>query len=540
MTEASQAPSSPRSAPRNLLKRVETHVRLYSHLDNFSVSSSSTSLRLRKPTESGGTPQSQSNAGSWTSSFDATRIHRGTPTSQFYEEVIAPCVTNCTSGQSYLFLTTGPPESGRSQTLYGSPHHSEKGLIELTAEDLLRRVAMRQKVLLQASASADKENAGTLPYSSASTAQEEPPSGNMVVTYASFTTMGDVITDTITGEAVQLEEFPPPLGLVPLPEVRLLEDARSAVVLPQTKQSEMSCIVQFYVYAPVGGSGRRSMATLTFVDVTAFRAPLSRELQHLIHTVQAVAGTAPEGSGDANFKNARLTTLLEPALQGYVTLVSITTISGRPEMYDATKAALQFTQDLGAIHQVLILIHIQNPRWFMESAQGIEALRTVREKARLESYSRGVYDYYKTASKWLLENVDNVDTQLERILEETDTVRRGIASEVSGQYRELQARVEEEDKELQEEVRCANTIEQRCEELTARLHEMETSMVRLEQQASQGDVSCGRKISEIQVELSGLESANSTLIEERRRLEKESTIYAQKVDELQGMLNAYA
>ncbi|EPY24277.1 hypothetical protein AGDE_12428 [Angomonas deanei] len=399
---------------------------------------------------------------------------------------------------------------------------------------------MRQKVLLQASASADKENAGTLPYSSASTAQEEPPSGNMVVTYASFTTMGDVITDTITGEAVQLEEFPPPLGLVPLPEVRLLEDARSAVVLPQTKQSEMSCIVQFYVYAPVGGSGRRSMATLTFVDVTAFRAPLSRELQHLIHTVQAVAGTAPEGSGDANFKNARLTTLLEPALQGYVTLVSITTISGRPEMYDATKAALQFTQDLGAIHQVLILIHIQNPRWFMESAQGIEALRTVREKARLESYSRGVYDYYKTASKWLLENVDNVDTQLERILEETDTVRRGIASEVSGQYRELQARVEEEDKELQEEVRCANTIEQRCEELTARLHEMETSMVRLEQQASQGDVSCGRKISEIQVELSGLESANSTLIEERRRLEKESTIYAQKVDELQGMLNAYA
>ncbi|EPY25875.1 hypothetical protein STCU_06433 [Strigomonas culicis] len=363
----------------------------------------------------------------------------------------------------------------------------------------------------------------------------------MTVTYAAFTTRGGAMVDTVTGAPVRLEEFPPPLGHTPLPDVRLLEDAAKAVVLPEKKHLDTSCVIQFHVYAPVDGSGRRSMATITFVDVAAFRLPLCRELQHLTTTVQRVAGVAPAmDGGDAQFKETKLTTLLEPALQGYVTMVSITTLSGRPDLHEAACAALQFAQDVSRVHQVLMLVHLQTPRWFFDAARQVERLREERGRLMEEHYARGVHAYYTTARQWLEQHVCDVDGRLGRLLHETEEVRRGIAAEADAQHQELRAQAGQEEVAYQADAQAASAA---AAESARRLDErqrLEDAIAALERQLTEAELESGHHVSEMRLEVAALEAQAASRGQERQQAEKEAALYQHKAAELQRVLAAYA
>ncbi|RNF16035.1 uncharacterized protein Tco025E_05316 [Trypanosoma conorhini] len=499
----SPTPGSPRRpAVKNILKSVESHVRLMSHLEHTATSSSYTSLRLKN---------AQTDA--WSDPFNVTRVHRATPTDIFYQEVIAPCVSNCLAGQSYLFLVSAPCESGRSQTLYGSPHHSEKGIIELAAEELLRRVVG---------------------------AADGPETGGprATVTHSAFIARGSQLLETLSGEPVPVVEFPPPLGATALPQMRLLGSAPSAVQIPAKKHMDTSCIVQFQVYASVDASGRRSMATLTFVDVAAFRPPHCGEICHLVETVRRVAGLS--SAGDPGFKQTKLTTLLEPALVGYVTLVSITTISGRQDLHEAACDALRFAESLGRIHQVLMLVHINTPRWFLDAAERLEDLRMQRERILSEQHARGVYDFYRAAAKWLSEHVSDVDGAFDRLLEETEDVRQEVAREVEAQTADLQARIKAEQQECAaqlERTRATHAVTTSQLETVKRLDE---TIAGLDQQLTQGDFYGDHKISEMRIEISTLENETNMHRQELTQLEKEERLYASKYQEVVGVLDKYA
>lgn len=363
--------------------------------------------------------------------------------------------------------------------------------------------------------------------------------GGLTVTYSAFITRGTQLLETVSGEPVRCEEFPPPLGLLPLPTMRLLESAEAAVVIPQRKHVDTSCVVQFQVYAPVDGTGRRAMATLTFVDVAAFRLPLCKEVSHLVETVRRVAGVSAEG-GDPGFKETALTTLLESALVGYVTLVSITTISGRPDLQPAACASLQFAADISRIHQVLMLTHINTPRWLFETGQNLEQLRVQRERIVQSAYSRGVYDYYQRASHWLLTHVNDVDGGLSRLLEETEEIRTQVAKEVSAQTAELQEHIQHEEATCRREVEAARVAYGATAEQFEEVKRLDESIATAEQQISQNDLQNGQRISEIRLAISALEAKTNNRRQAQQQLEKESRLYSLKTGEVAGVLAQYA
>lgn len=548
------------NAVKNILKGVESHVRVMSAVERTAASSSCTSIRLQKPDgeesassdhkgSSSSPPSSQASgttAGGWSQPFNVTRVHRGGATSRFYEEVVAPCVSNCTSGQSYVFLVNGPPESGRSQTLYGSPHHNELGLVELAAADLLERMASSGKVIMRNHRDGgNKENdQGGAPSGHGNANGREEGSevamtGGITVTYSAFTTRGSKMVETETSEAVPLVEFPPPLGFVPLPQMRLLEDASRAVLLPERKHVDTSCVIQFHVYAPVDSTGRRSMATLTFVDLAAIREPLCKEVAHLIETVERVAGVAA-GGGDPNFKETKLTTLLEPALVGYITLVSITTISGRPDLYDSSCTALRFANNISRIHQVLMLTHINAPRWIFDTGVSLEQLRMQREQLLAEHYRRGVYDYYETAKQWLRTNVGDVDGSVAHLLSETASVRKDVAREVEEQSKALQANIETEEANCRAEVDAARTAYDATSQQFEEVRRLDETITDLQQKISQTDMQSAQRISEMRLEISALEARANNQRQQMQQVEKEMKLYVLKTGEVSDTLNKYA
>ncbi|KEG10355.1 hypothetical protein DQ04_03831050 [Trypanosoma grayi] len=320
--------------------------------------------------------------------------------------------------------------------------------------------------------------------------------------------------------------------------MRLLDSSSGAVQLPAKKHADTSCIVQFHVYAPVDASGRRSMATLTFVDVAAFRPPHCGEVRHLVETVRRVAGLS--SGGDPCFQQTKLTTLLEPALMGYVTLMSITTISGRPDLHEAACDALRFAETLSRIHQVLMLVHINTPKWLMDTAEKLEDLRMQRERILSEQHARGVYDFYRTANKWLVEHVSDVDGTFNKLLEETESIRQEMAHEVEGQTKSLQASIEEEQKQCAaqlERTRAAHAVTTSQLEAVKRLDE---NIAALDQQLAQGDFYSDHRISEMRIEISTLESETSMRRQELTQLEKEERLYGSKYAEVVDVLDKYA
>nr|CCC91610.1 conserved hypothetical protein [Trypanosoma congolense IL3000] len=495
--------TSPRPAVKNILRSVESHVRLMSHLENTSTSSSYTSVRLR-----------DSKSDNWTGPFNVTRVHRGTSTINFYQEVVAPCVENSLAGQSYLFLVSGPCESGRSQTLYGSPHHSTKGIIELAAEDLLR--------FIDGNAARDGDNCGR---------------GQPTVTHSAFVTRGSHINETTTGEPVPIVNFPPPLGPTALPRMKLLESAAAVVQIPELKHMDTSCIVQLQVYVPVDSLGRRSMATLTFVDVAAFREQQCSEVRHLIATVSRVAGVA---SGDEpGFDQRKLTALLEPALMGYVTLVSITTISGRDDLYEAACAALRFAETISRIHQVLMLVHINTPKWFLETAEKLETLRLQRGKVLGDHHARGVCDYYFTVANWLAQHVGDVDGTFDKLLEEVEKIRKDLAVDVGEQTKTIMARLQEEQKQCATQLERTRAVHSEIALQLDKLKRMDETIATLTQQGTQRDVLNDQKISEICIEVASIENETNMHKQELIQLEKEEKLYGSKCGEVLAVLDKY-
>lgn len=566
---SSSSATNAQSVVKNILKSVESHVRIMSHSDRISISSSSTALRLRLPEagEDGSSPtatpvpsqysqrdntggdasplSSQGGVPGWSPPFTATRIHRAGSTARFYDDVIAPCVSNCTSGQSYLFLVNGPPESGRSQTLYGSPHHSEVGLVELTAADLLRRMSSSGRVIMRGHRDLqNKENdnggseVGDNGNGGGGGGATPATTGGITVTYSAFTTRGSKIMETETGESVPLVEFPPPLGLLPLPTMRLLEEAGKAVLLPERKHVDTSCVIQFQVYAAVDSSGRRSMATLTFVDVAAIREPLCREVAHLIETVERVAGVTGDG-GDASFKETKLTTVLEPALVGYVTLVSITTISGREDLYESTCAALRLANTISRIHQVLMLTHINAPRWLFDTAAGLEQLRKQREQLMTDHYARGVHDYYQCVSRWLMKNANDLEGNIEHLLNETASVRKDIAAEMDSQSKKLGEQIEKENTSCRGEMESARLAYEATSRQFDEMKRLDESIAAVEQKISQTDMQSGHRISEMRIEISALEAKANSCHQQLQQLEKEMKLYVLKTGEVGATLEKY-
>ncbi|KPI84508.1 hypothetical protein ABL78_6443 [Leptomonas seymouri] len=563
----STSPQPQQNVVKNILKSVESHVRVMSAVERTATSSNCTSIRLQKPDDDGGAsvvstpdpkgssssqPSSQSTAnaggggGGWSEPFNVTRVHRGGTVNRFYEEVIAPCISNSTSGQSYVFLVNGPPESGRSQTLYGSPHHHELGLVELAAADLLERMSSSGKLIMRnhRDGGGNKENDSSKPQGSNSNyghdaGSEVAMTGGITVTYSAFTTRGSKMVETETSEPVPLVEFPPPLGFVPLPHMRLLEDSSRAVLLPERKHVDTSCVIQFHVYAPVDSTGRRSMATLTFVDVAAIRVPLCKEVAHLIETVERVAGVALNG-GDPNFKETKLTTLLEPALVGYITLVSITTISGRPDLYDSTCTALRFANNISRIHQVLMLTHINAPRWIFDTGVSLEQLRMQRDQLMVEHYQRGVYDYYETATRWLRQNVGNIDDSIQRLLSETAVVRKDVAREVEVQSKELQASIEAEEANCRAEVEAARAAYDATSHQFEEVRRLDEAITALQQKLSQTDMQSAQRISEMRLEISALEAKANNQRQQLQQIEKEVRLYVLKANEVSETLDRYA
>ncbi|GET85905.1 hypothetical protein, conserved [Leishmania tarentolae] len=545
---------------KNILKSVESHVRIMSAVERTATSSSYTSLRIRQPDrdDAGGSgtasssqgPQSSQSAGGWSQPFNVTRVHRGGTTARFYEEVVAPCVSNCTSGQSYVFLVNGPPESGRSQTLYGSPHHSELGIVELAAADLLERMASRGKVIMRnhrdrpdATGKENEAVSGTPSSTTANSGREDvsevATTGGITVTYAAFTTRGGKMLETETSEPVPLVEFPPPLGLVPLPRMRLLEDASKAVLLPERKHVDTSCVIQFHVYAPVDTTGRRSMATLTFVDVAAIREPLCKEVSHLIDTVERVAGVSTSG-GDPNFKETKLTTLLEPVLVGYITLVSITTVSGRADLYESTCTALRFASHLCRIHQVLMLIHMNAPRWIFDTAVNLEQLRMRRDQLMAEHYARGVYDCYQRISGWLQANVSDVGSSVDDLLQQTAHLRKDIARTVEDIAKELQSAIEKEGANCRVEVEAARTAYEATSKLFDEVRRLDEVITTQQQKISQTDMQSSQRISEMRLEISALEAKANNRQQQLQQLEKEMKLYLLKGGEVSATLSKAA
>ncbi|CBH12676.1 hypothetical protein, conserved [Trypanosoma brucei gambiense DAL972] len=501
---ANLPPCSPRQAVKNILRGVDSHVRVMSHLDNVSTSSSYSAVRLKKP-----------KTDSWTEPFNVTRVHRGTSTNSFYQEVIAPCVANCLAGQSYLFLVSGPCESGRSQTLYGSPHHKTKGVVELAAEDLLGYMT-----------------------GGAENNDDNPSRGQPTVTHSAFVTRGSHINETKTGEPVPIVDFPPPLGRTALPRMQLLESAASVVQIPEHKYSDTSCIIQFQVYVPVDTLGRRSMATLTFVDAAAFHSQPCSEVRHLVSTVRRVAGLS-NGDGPS-FDQRKLTTLLEPALMGYVTLMSITTISGRDDLHEAACEALRFAETISRIHQVLMLVHINTPKWFLDTAEKVEVLRSQRNKMLSEQHARGVYDYYVTVTKWLSQHVAGAGCTFDKLLEEVEQIREDLACEMKERVKSVQASIQEAEKQhaLQlERTRNAHAITTSQLDKVKRLDE---AIAALTQKVTQRDLFNDHKISEMRIEISAIESETETRRQELLRFENEERLYGTKCAEVMGVLEKYS
>ncbi|KAG8349023.1 hypothetical protein TRVL_00120 [Trypanosoma vivax] len=493
-----------RPAVKNILRNVECHVRLMSHLENTSTSSSYTSVRIKN-----------TQMDTWSDAFTVTRVHRGTSTDIFFRDVIAPCVANCMAGQSYLFLVCGPPESGRSQTLYGSPHQSAKGIIELAAEELLQYAA-------------GKSRDGT----------HDPGKSCATVTHSAFTMRGTHMVETRDGSPVPIVEFPPPLAATPLPHMQLLDSAQGAVLIPERKTSDTSCVVQFQVYSPVDSLGRRSMATLTFVDVAAFRQPNCTEIRHLVETVRRVVGVSE--AGDPCFKQTKLTTLLESALVGYVTLVSITTISGRADLYGSACEALRFAETLSRIHQVLMLVHINTPKWFIDAAEKVDALRLTREQLLSDQRARGVHDYYLAVCKWLSQHVGDVDGSFDKLLEEVERIRRDLACEVEERTKELQARIHQAQEQCTVQLERTRAAHAATEAQLDRVKRLDETMAALNQQLTQRDLFNDHRISEMRIEISTLESETSMHRQELARLEKEERLYQNKYKEVVGVLDKYA
>lgn len=456
--EQRQAPTS------SLLKPVESHIRVLGQYDAFSVASNLASLRLTNKAN-----------GEVSDTMSVTRVHRGVSTQELFNDIVLPCVSNAFSGQSYTFVVCGPRDSGRSFTLYGNPKLKEKGLVEHTADELLR--------LLSPDVGGGNRTDAT-------------------VTHTHFVVEGDQIVDCCPNsdvlfnqpqQPVRVLEFQAPLGCVALPTALHLDSAPSAVVIQPTRSLSSSMLTQFQVYgvpsnAPSGQpNSKRSLGVITFVDVCAFARDDSSTPSDLMSLCRAVTAAA-DGADTSVLRSCRLTQLLETSIIGSTTMCCIATVTGNPDLFHETKRTLQFASCMSKIQQVMMLVHLQTPKWIFDAAAQCEQLKEARTTLFANSYATGVFEFFTCAQQLITKNCVTSEDTFDVMIAEANAARQRIADEIRRQSETLKLQIDALKSSAESGFRdvaavgdANDRVAQQVDMLDARAHELRQVIAQLEQ-----------------------------------------------------------
>lgn len=405
------------------LRPAASHVRILTQHESFTWSANHAQVRLAR-LETGET----------TDTFNLSRVHRGVSTGDLFAEVILPCVSNAFSGQSFTFLVCGPRDSGRSVTLYGNPRYNEKGIIELTGEELLRAASAHEAT----------------------------------ITRSHFIVEGAEMHDALDLERpVAVHDFPSPVGKIPLATMVPLQQASDAVFLAPSRSRYSSVFTQLHVYTTTSKGGncvRRTLSVITFVDVCAFtsKSDMPHDLAALTSAVHRV-GTGQDAR--ESLSACRLTQLLEGSLMGGTTLVCISAVSGHPDLYEETKETLAFAASVHKIQQVLMLVHIHTPKWVFECASHMEHVSSARQALIANSYAYGVMDCFLTKQKVIERTAVAADDVFDAAVADGNRARESITQAISAQTVMLREAIQEQqfakDASLKE-VHCMEHAAQRA------------------------------------------------------------------------------
>jgi hypothetical protein len=442
-----------------------------------------------------------------------------TSNKEFFDAVIRPCVANAIGGQSYTFLVCGPPQSGRSQTLYGAAAGREPGILELTATELLAL-------------------GGKKTTTAAATSSALRPSGDdIAVTYSTFVAMGHSLIDAATNAEAHVKEFPPPLGTIAMPSMALLTDPLAVASQPKLKvaYSHASSFTQFHVYRSLNteqdlkpaaaaansssnsyssaatssssssGGAKYAMSVLTFIDVAAFSAPtLPPDLQCLTNLVTNLVS----GGSDVNFRQCRLTQLLEQSLVGPATLVGIGNISAKPELQQPAGAMLRFLMSLLRMNQVLMLLQLQVPRWVTETSAAMDVLCRQQQLVVQRSYERGVSDFFAAASSVASRMCDANEMFLECVRSAED-VRADVRRQVTDRVRELQGTIAHSAAEIESAATITKALREQTDRGNQELQVVEERIAKMQQDIAQCDFNADHRVTELRLHVDDLANATA-------------------------------
>ena len=536
LTSAGAPPPLPSRRPNTaatsngLLRSVETHVRILQAPENILISRDKsqpfTSFEFTKPVSAGVGPIASSSS-TTSSKFQCTSLHSMTTNKEFFGAVVRPCVANAIGGQSYTFLVCGPPASGRSQTLYGVAGR-ETGLLEYTARELLAL-----------SASSTVGNGSGAPSTAAS----------VTTTFSSFLSMGDSIVDSQSQSEVSVREFPPPLGTMPLPQMNLLTDPTAVAAQPKLKvtYAHSSSFSQFHVYrslstadfnggskaanngaavgGPAGGpsalanatgNNKYAMSVLTFIDVAAFASPMPADLQILMSLVRSLV----TGGSDVNFKQTRLTQLLEQSLVGPTTLVGIGTISAKSEFQESASIMMRFLQDLNKINQVLMLMQLQVPKWLTETGAGLDGLARQRASLMQRSYERGVGDFF-TIAAGVSSRLANVEGAFDDVLAESEATLREVQEQAHQKITSINREIESVAKENDGLALKAKSQHDENAKQMLELGHWDEKIAALEQHIAQCDYNADHRVVEMKLQVDDLANVSTSRRRERELFDNE-------------------
>jgi hypothetical protein len=400
------------------LRPAGAHVRIFTQHENFSLSANHAQVKLSRPA-----------TGESTDTFTVSRVHRGVTNGDLFAEVVLPCVSNAFSGQSFTFLVVGPRDSGRSITLYGNPRVSETGILQLTAEELLRAA----------------------------------PAHEATITRSHFIVEGERIHDALDGDRdVAVHEFPSPVGKVPLPTMVPLQSAEEAVFIAPSRSRHSSVFTQLHIYTTTSKGGsctRRTLSVITFVDVCAITRKDDHMPRDLVSLTSAIQCVSSGQDARESLSACRLTQILEGSMLGGTTLVNICAVSGNADLYEETKETLAFAAAVHKIQQVLILVHINTPKWVFDAATHMDQVRAARQQLLASSYSYGVLDCFLTQQKLIERTAVPPDDVFDAAVAEGKRARESIAEAIAAQTAMLREAIQEQHFVKDASVKDVSTME---------------------------------------------------------------------------------
>ena len=364
-------------ASQGILKPVETHVRIMSHASNCTLTSNTMAIPL---------PGEMADP----KTFHVSRVHKPPQTNQeFYTDVIRPAVTSCLAGQSYTIMFVGPASSGRSHNIYGSA--SELGMVHLVAADLLKEKDCTAHV-------------------------------------SGFKCNGEKIVETVHGtDNVYRRELPAPFGKVALPPAKLLTQIHDAAIIPGHRSSTDSCFIQFHIYRKLEAHTLRSaFATLTLIDTAAFQHPvLPSDVSILSNCIERV-----NQGVDPQFDRCMLTCMLENALIGSTSLITVATVTGRSETSRETTATLKFVELAGKVNQVGSIVHIQPPAQFPEWIRAWDEVKGRMHEGVRQAHEAGCSAVARLISNQLTQTMASAPKALEASDKLVNEAREHIANQL--------------------------------------------------------------------------------------------------------------